>query len=721
MLHVLHVLAAALLLVLTCGAATVALLPREWRRLVLPGLPAMGAVSLAIGLHMTSLLTGVQIGVWVVVAAALVILIWRRREIWDSVRSTETLWAGTALAAGGVAMLLVIGPAVTSGGRVVNVTAVHDSFSYVTVADWLTRHSALDIPRPGGPGWAPGWGYVYEHLSFGLRIGDSLDLSAVSVLSGTSTDQAWYATTAFWVLLMPGGVMLFLRLLGCRAWLALLGGGLVGIAAVENYAVFNSNSDAMLGAVVAPVATALILRAVDLDRDTRTPLWLAGWAVAGLIGIYTELYPVLVAIAGTYWLLLGPHRWRGAMARWIPMLGIAAVISPLAIWNAVHSVVLTARASAPGIGSPFLDTPPAWAVNRVLGISPMWYPSHLSLTTVVLGLLVVSGLALGALTTRWRAYTAIVVGVVAPIIALSTIDRFPYGQARLVQIAAPLLLGAAIGGYEGVSRLHVPRIPRRALIAGIALAGVAGGVVFARDNVRTAAYWRGYPGVSQRVVGPEFDEAAAWLQAHAGSDGEQGMLLAGDFFDQLWMLYETRNLPQLEIPFVYPDYTNVSAFSGNLRALRRYAVVERDDLTFAAPGVVVGGNSRFVFLDVSRGDFLVTVPALGSLGIDAAEDALDGFWAGDNAFVVFVHSPGVSSVRLLLQANPRLAPLGVSIQSEKGAAISEVSLPATGTEVALALDDPIEIVVLHNRAPAVPLGSDDPRVAALRVARVNAG
>ena len=717
-----RVLLSALLLVVVTGAGTLVLAPPRWRTALLPGLPVVGAISLALGLHATALVVGVDVGLPVLLVLCAGVLIWRRRVVWELLRSRQLLWAGALLAAGLVGILLVIAPAAAYGPGVVDVTANHDSFSYVTVADWLVHHRALNIPRPGAAEFAPGWGYVFEHLSFGLRIGQSLDLAATSVLSRVSTDQAWYATTAFWLGLLPGGVFLFLQLLGCRRWLACAAGSLAGIAAVENYALFNGNSDAALGLVVAPLAMAVIFRVLDVDVTTRAPLWLGGWAAAGMIGIYTEFYPVLLASMGVYGLLLGPRRWVRAGLRWLAMAGVAIALAPLVAWNAFHSVVVTAHTFTGIFPSPFLDVPPSWAVNRILGVSPFWDTSHLSIVTVALSGLLLAGLALAALTPAWRAYLAIVVGAAAPIALFSTVMKFPYGQERLVQITAPMLFGIAVGGYEGLTRIRVPAVPPRVLIGAVGLAAVAGTALYVRANVHTAIYWQQYPGVGDRVEGPEFDEAATWLAANAGPRGEQGMVVAGDYFDQLWMLYAVRNLPATEIPFVYPDYANVPAFSGNLHSLRRYIVVERDDLTFASPGVVVGGNKRFDYLDTSRGEFLLTLPALHTLDDqEAAETNGGGFWMGDAASVLFVHSSGIQTITLQLQPNAALAPLPVSIETESGGVLATQDLPAGGAAVPLRLDDPVELIRFENGTPAVALGNGDPRIASLRLAGVRAG
>jgi hypothetical protein len=112
MLSLLEVAVVALVLLGASGVAILAWLPEAWQRRLLPGLPAVGAMALVVGLHATTIVVGVQVGLPIlagVAAIALAVRTWRVRRWWRPL--LDARWLGVALVLGAIPFLLVLRPA----------------------------------------------------------------------------------------------------------------------------------------------------------------------------------------------------------------------------------------------------------------------------------------------------------------------------------------------------------------------------------------------------------------------------------------------------------------------------------------------------------------------------------------------------------------------------------------------------------------------------------
>jgi len=156
------IVAIALLLLGIVGISVLAWLPESVRPMFLPATPLLGAMALVLGLHATSLVVGVRLGVVVVVLTALVMLTVRSRRVawWGNLGDTR--WLAAALVAGAIPFTWTMTPARSSGATFIAPTSGDDGFSFVTVSAWLLDHPATVRPDPAHD--EPAWGYVHVHL-----------------------------------------------------------------------------------------------------------------------------------------------------------------------------------------------------------------------------------------------------------------------------------------------------------------------------------------------------------------------------------------------------------------------------------------------------------------------------------------------------------------------------------------------------------------------------
>src|ERR1700680_2714133 len=109
------VLLLALAMFMLSGLGLWVWLPTTWRAITLPALPLLGAMALVVELHLSGMLTGVSVGLWIwLVAAAFSTVFGSVRARWW--RGLEgPFWLPVGLIIGGVFAWIVLTPAQTSG------------------------------------------------------------------------------------------------------------------------------------------------------------------------------------------------------------------------------------------------------------------------------------------------------------------------------------------------------------------------------------------------------------------------------------------------------------------------------------------------------------------------------------------------------------------------------------------------------------------------------
>lgn len=622
MLDTFLIVAGAWALLTGAGCLLLAPVRRSQRDALLPAAPLFGVVLGVVVLHDTTLLLPVRSGIWVLAAVlvGLAVLAFKRDpEWWRTDRRTLVSVAVTA-ACGVLPAVFALGPSLAVGdSAVVQPSDNNDAFYYVTVADWLQDQAGTDVPvvgaTPDEPGVQPSYFAAHTHLAGNLRMGQELVHAAVSTALGADVELTWYPLTALWVLLLPGAGVAAARFFRLRLLTGLLLGTMTSGSALVIFQLGQQNSDSLLGTGLALVALGAVVRAVG--RDPLAPRWLAGLALTALIGTYTEFTP-LVAPALVVAVLVRPSRELPAALRSaVLVLAVAVAAAPLAWLRALRSLLFLGGIASDTFPSAFHDAPLGVIVGRFLGAMTADDSSAPIAVVALLAAFVTVGVV-GALVLsrrRWFFLTLLAVGIGLSVYFVTVRDR-PYTQQRVVQLFLPLLLLVVAVGWDRLwcaartrgsrwagRRSRPPRLRPRTVVAAAGLTGaalflVANAVVDARMDLPEKA--------KERHVGPEFAQAARWVRAVGGDDGERVDVLVGDFFSQLWITDALRDEPEVSYASLFVSYQGTTSYWDG--EPRRWLLTDRWAIRDVDPGVVVHRNARFALLDLSKGKAVVAVP-----------------------------------------------------------------------------------------------------------------
>lgn len=699
------------------GLGMLVWLPASWRSRMLPALLTLGAIVWVVALHVTGLVVGVRVGLWIVAGVAAVSIAvrsWRVRW-WRGLQTKRYLVAG--LIVGAVPVLLALGPARDVGATVVQPSPNNDAYEYVAVSDWLFDHPVLQAP----PGLAepPAWGKINMHLNTGLRVGQELYEAAIAGALRRDPIQTWYVVTAGWLLLLPGAVLAAFDTLRMRRLTGLIAGTVAGFSALVVGQVLNSNSDAALGITIAPLTVALIARYVDDRSELEAgsgldppPIWLPAAGAAAVSAVYTEYLPLLIPALMLFVLVRPLRRVPRAVLAGASVLALAVVIGALAWYRSALSFLTTATTNSP-IPSPYLDHAGSVA-GRVLGFVSYDQVIRASNWKVVLFVIVgVLGVGLAVtLAPARRLFACVLIACLGIIVALSTpIHYFPYAQNRAVVVTVPLVLVMAVAGFGALlPRLASVRIPRPAL-AGVLVVLLGAGALFIGLDVRTTNAMARYD-ISHRTVDGSFQTMSDWAHRVGGPDGANVSVLVPNHFDQVWSMYYLRDLHRANYPFLYSDYTNIPSLQFDDGRLRRYAVVGTDAFVDAAPGVVVGRTSRFLLLDTSRGSAAVAFGIASVEPIDQKGAQLTQ-WMQDDPSLMVAHTPDVQQARLTLVANPAAGPSMPLKAAVGGGQTTALDVGTAARAYTVPLASPsgqtVQTVVLDTQRPGRPITPADPR------------
>lgn len=687
--------ATAAALVLAFGLLALSLLPVVWRERLAPATGVIGAAALVVALHATSIVTGVRWGLVVVLAAgAALAIVERRRHRGPGDLLGRRAWGRLVLAAalGVLPLVVTLLPELRVGGPVVDQpTLNNDAFSYVTVSDWLRGHSALDQPDiEAGP---PAYGYVAFHIDIGLRVGEELLQAANATVNRSDPLRTWFPTMAVWLWLLPGSVMAAAELLGHDRRLGAVAGVVVGASAVVVGLAYNQNSASVLGIAMAPLVVALVGIVIE---GQPVPRWLPAVMAAAFLGTYTEYAPLL---AGTIAIAVAT---RGSVAAAalgrLARVGVASVaMAPLVYVNAVRSLLQETDA---GSSSAFyLGNTRVEFANRFLGTASLRHLPDLNVVGAVVAVACIAGLVAAVTLDRRRWLWASLLGAwIALLLFLEHVLVFPYGHQRAVEITNPLvLLIAVIGWGAAIERAHTAEVASRLVAAGAVAAAV-----FVAANVQRSTEAAGSDLVLERHVDPPLRDAAAWAAGRGGPDGEDTIVVVDDFFDQLWLAYLLRGDSDTSYATLHPDYFRTDAFvpPGD----RRYAVVERGLPVVAGAGVEVGGNERFVFLDLARGDATIVAPGTGFLPA-AGTGPPTAYRLRGAGEVVVVRSPGATGELRLRLAPVAGGPPTLRVLDERGRVVAVADGPGPEQEVVVPVPPAQRVVLVLSPAGAPPVGT----------------
>lgn len=711
MVHVVVIAMSAWAVLALTGLALLLHLDGRQQCLVMPALPALGTMLGVVILHWPAMISDVPTSLMVgfMVVGLVATVAWRRGgRLVAGAKMLPLL--GLALALGVVPFTVALLPAFEIGRpALVQPTPNNDAFAYVSLASWLRSNPALEAPDRGID--APTFGYARVHLDSGLRIGEQLLQAGVAILNRRDAAATWYATLGAWVLMLPGAYWAAGRVLGMHPAAGAIGG--LGAAASTALLgqVYQQNSAAVLGVVMAPLVVILFADAVR--DEPALPWWLSSVAMAALAGTYSEYLPVLAPGLALFIVARRPAAIATVIGRSARVLLTAVVMSPFIWYNVARSLVFEARITAPGFDSSFIHAP-AWViVNRVTGAAQL-DGGQLSSK---LGLLLALVLGMGMLVlVGYRGRSILLcfaLGCLAVILFLTFVHRFPYGQQRAVQITIPVLVLAVSAGYERLAGWSSDFWSQRRRMMAVASGGmvVLAATAFPLVNLRSSIQWHSRFELAGRHIDASMAEGAEWISAVGGRRGEGAIVISSNYFEQLWMTYLLRHRPAVAWPFLYPDYMNIERYERWDGRLRRYVLVGRDDYVDVDSAAVIRQNHRFRLLDLTKGDALIGIPSAQWHGAEHAPAGVAN-WMSNSGQLMLVRTAGTPPrVRIRGAALQDLDPLEITVTGIGGETLGVFSIGSSETEVTVEIPDRPGVVLMlnNNKEARPPAGGSEPR------------
>jgi hypothetical protein len=322
-------------------------------------------------------------------------------------------------------------------------TSNHDSFFWISAAEFLKRHSYMEAPLLSAThplmdsvaaiiGWKPTWG----------RMGSEGVLALVSTLAGVSAIKIYLCATAALFIPWIAGVFLVVRTFLVDRLSTFALAALVLLQPVFVFFHGNTNLPNLIGILMGSAVVVATARALQPGPGRIAWLALLAFSFHGLLCAYPEMLP-FIAFPGA---LLWARAWLtgGARATWRPALLVAAaylaglVLNPVSSVRAWHGFMIsfgTARANhgwanifEPLSAGQYVPALATLAVQACKDLLP-GFGAILSL-----GLLGAAGLAIKRARDPFGA-VAILAGTLA-LIAYTLATDFVYGWQKSVQFGA---------------------------------------------------------------------------------------------------------------------------------------------------------------------------------------------------------------------------------------------------------------------------------------------
>ncbi|HVT73400.1 MAG TPA: hypothetical protein VHD61_09705 [Lacunisphaera sp.] len=425
-------------------------------------------------------------------------------------------------------------------------TSNHDSFFWVAAAEYLKRHTYLDMPARNilhpmtNPAMAitsltPAWG----------RMGAEGLLALASALTFTSPIKLFvYATAALyvpWIAATSLAVRTFFSATLTRSMQVVL------VALQPLFVFFHANANlpnllGVLSGTAAVIATAEYLREGAAPGRPVLGWWLL--IVLGLHGLfcsYPEMIPFVLLPCGLLWLrgwiFRADAAERPASLRCVAALFIAVAINPATSLRAEHGFIESFNAARADAG---------WS-NLFATLLPSEYPAGLTTLSVTAAhfigpwpaAAVGAILGLGLVLTWWRARdrfgAAVVFAGGAALAAYTLATGFSYGWQKTSQFCG-VFVAAAVPVAVGESLLGAAKaggVRRIGLVAGLGV--VLAFQVFALHiEFREVRRWAANKSLSQD-----------WFKVRAAAQGElrnapvlvETATFGMGFFHSMWSSY----------------------------------------------------------------------------------------------------------------------------------------------------------------------------------------
>lgn len=620
------------------GLVALALVPKRLRTDLSPAIPATGTAILIVMLYWLGLAIRTQwslpITLLVVIVAAAIA--WRRRGFQFEIG--PLVQAGLGVLLGLLPALVILQPSVvTQNSIVMHPTSNHDSFFYVSSAEWLVDNRLIDEPtinsEIGPQSTSPAYAPALTTSQLYLRQGEHLIQALVSSAWRGPVSERWYQMQAAWLLLLPGSALALARLARLSSRSGWLGAAATGGASLLTFQALNQNSPSLLGLALFPLVLGLLVR-VFRDKPLEGATLIAcAVATAALVGTYPELL-VFLPLGGLMLVARSPGGWRTGGRRGVILALLSIAISPWAWYLAIRTLVRVVPL-ATAVGEVFFwDARPATIANRYIGLTTIAEEGTASAVTFLVILAIGAGLlsSLRIPGLRW-----IVAGALLTIVMLwlgqGARENF-YLVDRQAMITQPIVFLFVGFGY-GYLVDKPPRLAGKRLAAPLGLA-TAVVIALATLNISTTLRFVSSSGdLHSRSITLEVREAIEWARDVGGPDGAAVTVIVDDYVERLWVADGLRDLARVSYPILTPDYFRVSSYGDG--ELDRYVVASATVFSDLPSNARVTENTRFVLYDTAGVDGAL----LGTINNFWGRETADGHsweWMGDDGFVVVLRT-----------------------------------------------------------------------------------
>lgn len=422
-------------------------------------------------------------GAWVCLLPAAGTLLWRRTRnpLLSDLRSLASSHTGLmSLALGAVFLTCLLSPALKDRRAVFyDGTINHDSFIWITSAEFLQQHTYLETPKQSLT--QPWMNMVDDNLGLKPRRGQ-LGMEALLALSSslaatTPLHTCLYLAAALflpWCAAVYLAVTTFYRAQISRVSLAVL----VLLQPVFVFFHANSNLPNLLGAITGAMVV------IATEQIIRAGTWRSrlGWSVLlalgfhGLIASYPEMVPFVLLPSGLLWLRPWFAR-RWAVVRissvWVvSALLIGGVINPaitVRAWHGFFFAFGTARADA--VFANLLE--PLNAAEYLPGLATLSIQAADHLDTLLGGaltfiLLIAAATGWRRARDRWGALCTLAGS--GSLVVYTLVTGFSYGWQKTVQFGAVFIVALVTAPLLDAQLENLRKAGWRRPVAGICLA-----------------------------------------------------------------------------------------------------------------------------------------------------------------------------------------------------------------------------------------------------------
>lgn len=466
-----------------------------------------------------------------------------------------------------------------------------DSYTYMTIADYLREHSYRDAPLDFDT--FPWKSHTAMYVGGHYRIGAQAFLALVSACFGISSDRAFMPVT---------GSLLAVSFLSLAGFLRSFSGS--AMSRFTTMALYVSNIFFVLGPSVnnflpqiPGISCVILLFAISSGRISTSDAVLRGVIGAGILLFYPEI--AIFAVGGVLCnfaisLLRKEIPLGGAVRSVLTTLGVAVLVNPLVAYSAIYSLFLHSKARSG------YDVPLSLSIllRSIVGYQGLVESSssllYVGITMGILGIgLLVWGILRLEIAHRYRWLASAVLFVFTGFYTYFVAD-YSYATFKTLNYGF-FLIATAIGfGWGNLwDRFRGNRLGQGAMAA-IALVWAFGLMIIFQDFLSTHYDMVRHPihahAAGLRGFAQEYEDLTAL--ARIPGNGEETIAFIPTGPVERWAtfyyrspldLYFREGVPQVGAPKL-PRNIN-----------QNYVLGETGATAFQDPKSLIFGNSRFIF------------------------------------------------------------------------------------------------------------------------------